>query len=89
MSDVTPARQILKPDQIDDVAKAVLALARELWVTRDRMILMEGVLAERGIDIAAAIDAHVPDAALQARLDNERDRLIGAVVDALNGGAPA
>lgn len=85
MSDVTPERQILHPDQIDDVAKAVLALARELWVTRDRMILMEGVLAECGIDIAAAIDAHVPDAALQARLDVERDRLIGAVVDALNG----
>jgi hypothetical protein len=86
MSDTTPPRRILKPDQIDDVAKAVLALARELWVTRDRQIAVEAVLAARGIDIAAAVDAFEPDAETQKRLNTERDRLIGAVVAALDGG---
>lgn len=86
MSDTTPPRRILKPDQIDDVAKAVLALARELWVTRDRQIAVEAVLAAHGIDIAAAVDAFEPDATTQARLNAERDRLIGAVVSALDGG---
>ena len=86
MSDTTPPRRILKPDQIDDVAKAVLALARELWVTRDRQIAVEAVLARHGLDIAAEVDAFEPDAAIQARLDIDRDRLIGAVVAALDGG---
>ncbi len=87
MSDTTPPRRILKPDQIDDVARAVLALARELWVTRDRQIAVEAVLARHGLDIAAEVDAFEPDAAIQARLDTERDRLIGAVVAALDGGS--
>lgn len=86
MSDTTPPRRILKPEQIDDVAKAVLALARELWVTRDRQIAVEAVLAARGIDIAAEVDAFEPDIELQKRLDAERNRLIGAVVTALNAG---
>lgn len=89
MADTTPARQILKPDQIDGVANAVLALARELWVMRDRQIVTEAVLAARGIDIAAAVDSYEPDAVLQARLDGERDRLIRAVADAIAGVASA
>jgi hypothetical protein len=86
VADLTQPRQILDPGQIDRVADALLALTRELWVTRDRQILLEGVLAKHGIDAGAEIDAIEPDAALQARLDGERDRLIGAVVAALNGG---
>ena len=86
MSDTTPPRRILKPEQIDDVAKGLLALARELWVTRDRQIAVEAVLAARGIDIAAEVDAFEPDSELQKRLDAERNHLIGAVVTALNGG---
>jgi len=85
MVDVTQSRQILDPGQIDRVADALLALTRELWVTRDRQILLENVLARHGIDAGAQIDALEPDAALQSRLDGERDRLIGAVVEALNG----
>lgn len=88
MADTTPARQILKTDQIDGVANAVLALARELWVMRDRQIIIESVLAARGIDIAAAVDAYEPDEVLQARLDGERDRLIRTVADAMGGVSP-
>uniref|UniRef100_UPI0035CBE9B4 hypothetical protein n=1 Tax=uncultured Sphingomonas sp. TaxID=158754 RepID=UPI0035CBE9B4 len=89
MGDTTPARRILKPAQIDGVANAVLALAREIWVLRDRQIVTEAVLAARGIDLAAAIDAFEPDAALQRRLDTERDRLIALVADAIGAGAAA
>jgi hypothetical protein len=89
MGDTTPARRILKPAQIDGVANAVLALAREIWVLRDRQIVTEAVLAARGIDLAAAIDAFEPDAALQRRLDTERDRLIALVADAIGAGAKA
>ncbi|QBM75109.1 hypothetical protein E2E30_04575 [Sphingomonas sp. AAP5] len=86
MGDTTPARRILKPAQIDGVASAVLALAREIWVLRDRQIVTEAVLAARGIDLATAIDAFEPDVALQRRLDTERDRLIALVADAIGAG---
>lgn len=85
MADLTPPRRILAPDQIDQVAQALLALARELWVAVDRQIMLEAVLARNGIDAAAEIDALEPDPALQASLDARRDRLIGAIASALNG----
>lgn len=85
MTDITAPRLILTPDRIDDVAKAVLALTRELWVVRDRQMVTEAVLAGRGIDIQDEVDRFQPDAALQSRLDQERDRIIAAVASALGG----
>lgn len=85
MADLTPPRQILAPEQIDHVAQALLALARELWVVVDRQIILEAVLARHGIDAAAEVDALEPDPALQAKLDARRDRLVGAIASALNG----
>lgn len=76
---------MLGPEQVDDLAEALLVLARELWVVRDRQIVTELILAERGIDVAEAIDAYEPDAAVQARLDAERDRLVELLARALGG----
>ena len=85
MSDHTAPRRFLGPDQIDNVADAVLALARELWVVADRQLVLEAILTQHGIDAATAIDAFEPDAALQAKLDARRDRMIAAVSQALSG----
>ncbi len=84
MADPTPERAILAPGSLDRVADAVLALTREVWVLRDRQMVLEKVLADHGIDAAAAIDDFTPDAAFQAQLDGERDRLIEAVARALD-----
>jgi hypothetical protein len=84
MADPTPERAILAPGSLDRVADAVLALTREVWVLRDRQMVLEKVLADHGIDAVAAIDRFTPDAAFQARLDGERDRLIEAVARALD-----
>jgi len=85
MSDRTPARTLLGSDRLDRLVDALLALSREIWVLRDRQILLEQALAQQGIEVSAVIDALQPDDVLQARLDTERDRLIGAVVEALGG----
>lgn len=87
MPDPTPARRILADDDIDNVANAVLALAREAWVTRDRLMVLEAVLAKHGMDVTAEVEAFQPDEALQARLEQARDRMIDAVIGALNGSA--
>jgi len=85
MPDQTPPHNILKPEQIDRVADALLALTREVWVLRDRQIVLEQVLADRGIEVTAGIDQLQPSPELQTKLDRERDRLIARITEALQG----
>jgi hypothetical protein len=82
-----PPRRILDPAQIDHVAEAVIGLARELWVLTDRFTIMEKVMATRGIDLAAEIDAYQPDAAVQAELSAKRARLMRTILAALRADA--
>lgn len=74
---------MLKPHQLDDLGAAMLTLARELWVVKDRVAVLEAVLGERGVDVTAAVDAHQPGPALAAELAAERDRFARAVLTAL------
>ena len=60
----------------DELFAIVLNLVQELWIVKDRQIVLEHVLAEHGIDAAAAVDALQPDAALTARLSEERQQLL-------------
>jgi len=78
-----PPRQILDSAQIDHVAEAVIGLARELWVLTDRFTIMEKVMAARGIDLAAEIDAYQPDATVQAELSAKRAALMQTILAAL------
>jgi hypothetical protein len=83
-----PPRQILQPGQIDDLGQAVLALTREIWLLTDRQLVLEKVLARRGLDVTAEIDAFTPDAAFAADLEARRNRLLDVVLEAL-GAKPA
>lgn len=87
MRDRTPPRTILEPEQINEVAAAVLALSREMWTLRDRLTILEAVLEKHGIDATAEIDGFDVDPELQARLDADRDRMIGALAAAFAGDA--
>jgi hypothetical protein len=85
-SNVEPRRRTgLRPDDIDRVASALMTLTKELWVVKDRQAVTEAVLKARGIDIAAEIDRHQPDAALEARLAAERQTLVKRITQELTG----
>jgi hypothetical protein len=75
--------RFLGPDQVDDLARALLTLAREVWVLRDRQRVLEAVLGERGIDVARAVEHHQPSAELQAQLDAERKAFVQGLMQAL------
>jgi hypothetical protein len=75
--------RFLGPDQVDDVARAVLALAREVWVLRDRQRVLEAVLDANGIDVTAAVERHQPSPELQATLDAERKAFVQGLLRAL------
>ena len=55
---------------------ALLALARELWVVRDRQLALEALLAEKGVVLGDEVDRWQPDEARQAALDAECRALV-------------
>jgi hypothetical protein len=79
---------MLAPEQINDVAMALMALTHEVWLVNDRVRVLEAVLAKHGIDAAAEIDAFTPDADLQKTLSTQSQALVSRIVGALMGEAP-
>jgi len=69
------------------VMNALASLAGELWVTKDRLRVVEAVLAERGLDISAAVDNYQPDVELTAEMDAERQRFIAEIMQHLAASA--
>lgn len=63
----------------DPLYQVVFNLVRELWVIKDRQLVLEDVLKTAGIDAAALVDTHQPDADLAKRLDEERAELMDRV----------
>ena len=60
----------------DPLHQVVFNLARELWVVKDRQLVLEEVLKESGIDAAALVDQYQPNSELTERLDSERQQLL-------------
>ena len=58
----------------------MLNLLEELWVIKDRQIILEQLLAEAGIEMIEAIDNWQPDQETSARLDAERKQFIDRVL---------
>jgi len=79
----TTCRRILSEEQLDDVASAVIALAREVYVLTDRLRVLEQVLDDRGLKAHEAVEHRQITPELQSELDEKRDRILGAVLKAL------
>jgi hypothetical protein len=67
-------RKMLKPDQIDNLAMAMIELAKELWVVKDRQMVTESLLQDKGL--VGALDNYQPSEELTARLKVERERML-------------
>jgi hypothetical protein len=61
----------------------MLALARELWVVKDRQRVMEELLAASGHLPAGAIDACEPSADAQAGIDRECRMFVDGLMEAM------
>jgi hypothetical protein len=68
----------------DPVAQLALTLAKELWLLRDRQIVLESVLAEKGVATAELIDAYQPSGPVRERLARERKRFLEEIQSALS-----
>lgn len=68
---------------IDKVMKIVMALARESYVTRDRLALIEKTLDEKGVVYSKDLDEYEPTAEEQAAIDQRRDEYISSILEPL------
>jgi hypothetical protein len=73
----------LRPEDIDRLGQALITLTKELWVVKDRVRVLETVLADTGVVTPDAVDTFQPDEALQEILDKDRAQLIEQVLGAL------
>ncbi|MEO0463861.1 MAG: hypothetical protein AAF127_12070 [Pseudomonadota bacterium] len=64
---------------IDNILDALLELSAAVWTYHDRINVLETVLAEQGIEVTKAIEAHLPDPAEIARREAERAALVQRV----------
>lgn len=80
-----PQGKLLRPEQIDNLGRALFSLLREVCVLNDRQIVLEHVLAQKGIDVTQAVDDFQPDEAMQAHLDARTQMIISTIVRDLAG----
>ncbi|WP_394728657.1 hypothetical protein [Altererythrobacter sp. GH1-8] len=81
----TPKSEIFSPDQVDNIARAVLTLTRELAVLSDRVMVLEEILGQKGIDVREAVDTYQPTEEFQERADAAIKVITGNVIAALQG----
>jgi hypothetical protein len=82
-ADAAVRQTYLGADQIDDLARTLLQLAREVWVLRDRQRVLEAVLEDRGIAVSEAVERYQPGPQLQKQLDAERKAFVQGLMKTL------
>jgi hypothetical protein len=61
---------------VDAIFQMLLHTLRELWVIKDRQLILERVLDEAGINVSEAVQNYQPDAEFGAKLDKERREML-------------
>ncbi len=67
----------------DPAAQLALMLAKELWVLKDRQLVLEAVLTQQGIAVRDLVDRYQPSEADRQVIDAARKRFAAEVVAAL------
>ena len=85
----TPSRPAPAPEPaffenpaIDHLIAVTLELGAELWIQRERMRIIEKLLAANGVVTSAMIEAYRPDDAELAASRGERDAFVNRVYGA-------
>lgn len=76
-----PHRTHLSNAEIEALALSQTELLSELWILRDRVLVLEHLLRESGA-LTHDINQYAPPEALTRRLDSDRDNLVARVVGA-------
>jgi hypothetical protein len=75
-------KDYLGPQSVTDVGRMLMALMSEVWILRDRQMITEHLLAEKGLLTSEEIDRFAVPAELAARIEAERDRFARLILSA-------
>jgi hypothetical protein len=81
----TPEVQFIRPDEIDNVARALITLTREVAVLSDRVLVLEEVLERQGVSVREAIDTYQPSEEFQQRTNDAMGEILRNVLASLRG----
>ena len=70
---------LLTDPATDALVRMVTELTAELWVERDRRMVLEDVLVEAGVISADSLERYTPDGPRAAHFRAERDALVQSV----------
>lgn len=73
----------LQAADLDRLGKALITLAGELWVVKDRQRILEAVLEEKGIAASELLDNYQPGPELAEQLTKDRAAFIENLLDSL------
>jgi hypothetical protein len=73
----------LQDPVVDALVEVVVELGAETWITRRRMLVLERVMASRGLLTSELIETYTPSAEDEALWRQERDRMLKSVYAAL------
>ena len=74
-----PGRQYFDSVVIDNLMDAVVELSASIWTIRNRQIILEKILKDKGIDAEALIADYIPDEHEMAAKSAERDEMVGRI----------
>lgn len=77
-----PARPVTGDESLDRLLRMNTELLSELWILRDRVMVLEKILEEKGLLNAEAVNSYTPSSEFADELQNERDRLVRRVAGA-------
>lgn len=77
-----PEQQFFADPALDRMMGVVMAMAQELYVTRDRLRGLETLLGEKGVVSTAALDRAPTEAEARARQDDLKE-FVGALLTPL------
>lgn len=80
-----PQRPSLTSEDVPALGEALLNLTRELWVLSDRVMVLEAVLAQQGIEVSEAIERFEPDDEFAERLKERGSALVASVLEPFAG----
>ncbi len=77
-----PDRSYLSSKELDTIARSQTELLSELWILRDRVLVLEHMLEQANILPPDAIDSFEPPEPLAEKLNQDRDAMVARVAGA-------
>lgn len=72
----------LEEANVDDLGRMVASLLSELWMLRDRVLILEEMLSQKGVIDGAALDTFEWSPEQAERVETLRDQMVGSVLGA-------